>query len=152
MATLPHPRFSTPENNQISGDRADFESARESLSPTRDVPGTWSRLSPGSAVNQINDDDGPALRPPSFTDSSDEDDEIPPPRTRDLNGNKYEWDSLDAAFDALRSFAKENGFAVKKHTRKLQDGKVNMQYIKTVSGVVNVSEVSETEEAQKALR
>ena len=78
MATLLHPRFSTPENNRISGDEADFESARESLSPTSDVPGTWTGFSPGSAVNPINVDDGLALRTPSFTDSSDEDDEIPP--------------------------------------------------------------------------
>ena len=83
------------------------------MSPTSDVPGTWTGFSPGSAVNSINVDDGPALRTPSFTDSSDEDNGIPPPRTRDLNVNKYEWDSLNAAFDVLQSFAKENGFAMK---------------------------------------
>ena len=41
-----------------------------------------------------------------------EQERIPAPQTCDLNGNKYEWVSLQGAFDALQEFAKEHGFAV----------------------------------------
>jgi hypothetical protein len=43
-----------------------------------------------------------------------------PPKTRDLNAEKYKWDSLESAFDALQVFAKETGFAGKNHTRDKQ--------------------------------
>ncbi|KIX02559.1 uncharacterized protein Z518_03471 [Rhinocladiella mackenziei CBS 650.93] len=134
MEAPQNPRFSTPEFYQFSSDDDDFKSARESLSSISDVSENWTGFSPGTAENPIDVESAPPVSCPSFSDSFDDEIEIPAPKTLDQNGEKLQWDSLDLAFEALQAFAKENGFAVKKHTRKLRDGRVVMQYINCVRG------------------
>jgi len=143
MASLPYLRYSTPGLNQISSDEDDFKSARESLSPASDAPDNWTGFSPGPVENSSSIDYEIFPSIPSSNESTGDVIEIPPPITHDLDGKKLEWGSLDLIFEALQEFAKKNGFAVKKHTRKLREGRVVMQYINCVrGGQRNITKVS----------
>ena len=110
--------FTTPEPDQLSSDDDEFKSARESRASTSDILSDRNGFSPSTSMNPIVVDDAQSQREPSFNSLLDDHDEIPPPKTRDLNGEKLQWPSLDSAFDALQEYAKEQGFAVKKSTSK----------------------------------
>jgi hypothetical protein len=143
MTSLPNRRYSTPELNQNSSDEDDFKSARGSLSPASDVPDNWTGFSPGPVENSTSIDHEIFLSFTSSRELTGDEIEIPPPITHDLDGKRLEWNSLDSIFEALQEFAKKNGFAVKKHTRKLREGRVVMQYINCVrGGQRNITKVS----------
>ena len=128
------PHFSTPERDQNSSSEANFESARESLSPSPCASRKQVDVSPGTAANPINVEAEQSEELPSFSSTDDDEEPIPAPKICDINGKKYEWDSLKKAFKSLQSFTKENGFAVKKHTRKMKGTHVYIQYINCVYG------------------
>ena len=120
--------------DQLTSSDDDFHTTRESSASLTDISSSLSDSATGTAVNPIMVDAEPRTSQAYSREDIDEEDTIPAPKTRDPDGNLYEWDSLDDAFNALQAFAKENGFAVKKHTRKIKGTHIYTQYINCVRG------------------
>ena len=126
--------FDASQLDQLTSSDDDFQTTRESSISSIHTQSPLSNSATEIAVHStMVDIESPVHQAYSKGDTDDEE-TIPAPKTRDLNGNKYEWDSLEKAFCALQEFTKENGFAVKKHTRKMQGTHVYMQYINCVRG------------------
>ena len=126
--------FDALQLDQLTSSDDDFHTARESSVSSINTSSPLSDSAPGTAANPIMVDDGSRVHQAYSSEDADNKDSIPTPKTRDSNGNNLEWDSLDTTFNALQDFAKENGFIVKKHTRKLKGTHVYIQYINCVRG------------------
>ena len=101
MASSIPDQFNPAAFDQESSSDDDFKSAVEFLTPNSHVSGDPIEITPSTAVNPIMMEDTQSQDLPSFSDSSDDENTIPPPETCDSNGKKRQWESLDSAFKAL---------------------------------------------------
>ena len=138
MPLSTNPTFVASQLNQNGSSNDDFKSARESLSPSVDEDASAGNLSPGSKRNPIRlVDYSDSDKDPLSFDSSEEDkstNEIPLPPTRSEDGHVLRFKGLNAGFEYVQTFTRQNGFAVKKAQKKGPKDHPITQYINYVRG------------------